>query len=204
MSSSSSQRFIRCMYAVSLLLVLNSCQGIASLLYGVEKPKVIDSDELLEAARSIDLDTSKVYSLTYDGFIDRTFKNGRSTVNIEIFNDEGYLVLPNDSTILNCTGRIANYLKTLDNPEYYYLSDSIMVQDYLQGLVTFDGTPLDTLPLDNADFTAVINWARYAGKLNNEIGTWTEVIHEHDSVNFNIIYVNLDLQEFWGDVPMLK
>jgi hypothetical protein len=187
-----------------IVIIFSSCQSVMKLAYGIKNPTVQNSNDVIKSAIALSLDTSKVYSLTYDAYIDRTLKNGEAPVHIEIFSSNGLLVVPNDTAISECSGRIADYLTTMDDSSYYYLSDSIGINRYLQGLVTINGKELSNLPVTNANFIAVINWASYAGRLNNKISTWSQSLQDHQSVTFDIIYVNLDFRDFWGDVPMLR
>ncbi len=196
------KRFFHTYLIMVVCIVFSSCTLIAKAFFGVKEATPISSKMVLESAEKYRIDATNVFGLTYSAYIDRLFKNGESHVHVEIFDQKGNVIVPNDTMIEKCSGRIADYLEHIGDTKFYYSSDTLRIDQYLIGLTDVEGAifPLANIPV--ADYTAVVNWASHVGKLNDPVISWKKILENKRDLSITILYVNLDQRDFWGKTPL--
>lgn len=99
----------------------------------------------------------------------------------------------------DCHKTIEMIIDSLDADQSYALDSLNRFQDLVSGVCHPDGNPV--LPEDTAqaDFSVVIYWAPYTGKINKRNTlVWEEKLYEKGKeLGINVLKVDCDTQEAW-------
>ena len=105
----------------------------------------------------------------------------------------------------SCTSPAFRFVEELRRDSSYAHSDTLSLADVSAVLLDMDGEPLDLQVEEDADFVVLIYWARWIGKLNKEhVAEWEAQAKANVHANVQVVKVNLDMQEHWGEENLRK
>jgi len=184
---------------LSIFFFFSSCFTVLKVVYGVKKPKPRTKEYIQKKANQFGLNQFEHYQLTRLGFINyfkslKTYNLSSSVNNLYIFNDKGQLLLPKDS--ITCSGQISNRFDNFKTNSTTV--DSIYFKTIFGDTISTFKDTLSKYEI-NKNFTFVLTWASYAGKLNKtNTKNWADslktIVNEQD---IDAIFLNLDNQKSW-------
>ena len=67
------------------------------------------------------------------------------------------------------------------------------------------GEPVRVKPKESDDFTVLVFWTTYIGKLNRDhVSVWERQAQENQKAGIRVLKINMDFQEFWGEDNLRK
>lgn len=185
-----------------LALSLSSCQPVGKLLYGIKKPKQKEKSKILKYADKHNFSDRENYALVFNGYVDRSARNGGTVNTIKFFDYRGNLLIPKTSLKSTCSARISGYISELGDTSLFIATDSLLFTDYVDGLTTLDGDNVEVSLEPNVEFYAVVTWATFAGRLNRNLIEWESLLDSMSAHHqISVTRLNLDMQSFWGNDP---
>jgi len=181
---------------ISLLFIvqLSSCKKALLLYYGVKSPKVENVKSLEKFIKKNNFSSYSQSVFSFEGYAQNI--NQLSIPSINIFGKDGkYIPYPGEE---NCSVGSYEFIEILKYPLAFPTSDSLQLDKVMLNLKNLNGEIIPNLK-NEKDFTVLIYWAKFAGKINKrDIKDWEESIRKNSNSSFEIIMVNCDLQEWWG------
>jgi len=174
-----------------VLISLSSCFFIAKTIYGIKSPKPETPEKIGNwlSKRHLPID-----SLTLDSSVMSPYEHGgkvnfTSSPKIEIYSPQGYFTdLMNNS---------CSYAYLISSKRKYTVDSSKTLQMLTPTLNTINGKPIQPLVPDGKNYTYVIYWSIWSGKMSSNM--INEVKSYIDSTSNNkFILVNSDLLQRWN------
>lgn len=189
---------------VLLIIVLSGCMPLASLIFGIKKPKYHTQEYIVKNAEKRALDQlDHYYFPSVTGLVNHfevIDKAGlRNSINqVFVFNKEGHLYTPKDS--IDCSSDYKSFIGNYPTGGEFS-SEVTFNQLFGDSLVT-SKPQRKSLDLNSELF--VVTWASYAGRLNETNSKiWAEEIREKiEGQNIKAIFVNMDFHEDWERIDL--
>jgi hypothetical protein len=178
-----------------LLVNLTGCVAIVKWKYGITNPKAQDPRMLLSFLVKNKYPVSNQYffidsSCYFQEFRDTCFRE--NLFSHMIFDAAGSLI-QRDSTECQWSGY--EVIKTLDPANAYQKAGSLRIEGILDHI-----TPLNPGPgpcIQHPDFTIVVTWARFIGKLNKKLFDLSDAAGGNKTARIRLIWLNVDMQKNW-------
>ena len=188
------------------LLIICGCQPILKTLYGIKQPKPVSTAYLIDFAERYGIGEDHLYFMTFER-AERTYRSGEfSLQTARVFDHEGYH-LPVDfaADSVSCESHaILSLLQNVQNLKDYPRSDSLLLSDYLVGLVDVQEQPVTMADLGAADYYVVGDWASFLGKTNKARFAEEEAYLKNSGLDIVYLKVNYDLREEWGAAQLKR
>jgi hypothetical protein len=172
-----------------------SCKSILLKINGVSKPE-------FETPKSITSYLSANSFDTGDGLF--TGKDSTqfflllnmimSLPSVDFYNPKGELI--DYSKTGDCTGQAEIFADRLTPDALYKIDSSYQFNDVKEKIISVGG--ISKLSVDNADFTILIFWSKYLGKMNKSVMKIMKTLQGNKKIRANIYLINMDFQLGWG------
>ena len=179
------------------MLSFTSCQFALKTFYGIKKPKTETEKSLKKYLKRKDINSDNIYAVNYKDFIEIVKQIG-GIPEILVFEKNGKLIKYKEET--DCNASAFDFIKKLSIKDTLQYVDSLNIDDYLLKLKDFKGKSIEFKKQTETDFYLFIFWVRYSGRLNKDhVKIWEEQANNNKNSKIEVIKVNLDLQEWWGE-----
>ena len=187
-------------------LLFSSCNKLAyRVFFGVKKPKPKTETQVLEFLEKNNYSTDNLYGLNQIAHSQRVGTTQSSVglfTTTELYNKAGFLVSAKDSTINDCWGKVYDFYKNIQDAERLkadstksVYADSLLIK----GLVNLSGHPQPMFVTEDYDYTVVVYWASFLGKLSRQNIELARLIKLHNpSLKIQIIQINTDYRSSWS------
>ncbi len=182
--------------ALISILSFSSCKLFVRMAYGVDStPNMKSKKDIEKYVDKKKLGITSQYTLSPNHY--EQVMNKTSLPHLKLYNSDGYLL--KYASNKNCIADADGLLKRISKSETEFPTiDSIHIDSTLKHLHTLDGTEVN-IQNKNEDYTAVIYWATFLGRLNKDnIPAWINDANNNEQSNIRIIIINMDLQEWWS------
>lgn len=201
--SEGSRRIRHFFLSISILVVFSGCQPVVKLLYGIRNPKVENQESLTKYMVKKDIRIENTYTTTFEQFPNALDRIKKTLPEVLIFNQQGDNIPYGEEWA--CNASAFSFIEQLRTDSAYSTNEEIVLSSALKGLAGLDGTPVELKDSENHDFTILIYWARYVGKLNkNHVNEWEKQAFQNQSAKLRVIKVNMDFQQHWGPENLAK
>lgn len=192
---------MKCVIVIALIMM--GCRPVGMFIVGIKKPKVENAETIRCFLRHTDIQSGKHVIASYNGYYNLFGELGLTT--IHVFDKEGKSVNVGDHPENTCGPDPAPIIRNM-NRNYVLSSDSLVLDSITARLLLPDGTRFEYRRPDSVDFVAVITWVKWIGKriLKRDVTSVLHALTENKQVTFDLIMVNLDLQELWGAENLSK
>lgn len=183
-------------FLVVFIFTTVGCKKILLMSYGVKKPKVENANSLGKFIKKNKWNDIPQYTFTFESYVKHI--NDIGIPDVRVFNRDGrYLPYPGEE---QCKGGSNEFIEILKYSLEFPTTDSIQLDSIKNGYRNLEGERIDRTIMDDADFTLVIYWAKFAGKVNDrDINEWLENVSKNKNASFDVVMVNCDLQEWWRE-----
>jgi hypothetical protein len=188
---------INIILSAALILLSGACKSTLMKKYSVGEPCI---ESIGSVRESLDR-----YSPQYEGFLcvfrDSAalvdwFRNSNLPGRSHFYNRDGYRIITQDSNF--CSGVETDFAKTLSLEKKYRI-DSVSTFAKLGTCLLPAGDKVSLDP-SQSDFTVVIFWARFMGKINDasfQIASAALNSPAAKQGKVNILFVDMDIMDFW-------
>lgn len=186
-----------------ILFGLVSCQPTIKLFYGIKIPKIENQQTLTKYLSKKDLKKDNVYTVDFNNY-PRHLKGIHSKIpEVFIFNQKGQFILYGEEYA--CNASAFTFIENLNKDSIYNSTSKSNLDSILIGLCDLKGQANTIDTSDNIDYFLFIYWTRWAGKLNKDhVKVWEQQALNNDKANIQVIKINMDFQEFWGEENLNK
>ena len=187
-----------------LLLLLSSITTSCGLMitqrifFGVKKPKVQTTNNIQNFIRKNN-GVESTFSLDKESFLLRISNSSKYFAKWELYNVDGYSIIPLDSNINHCNSNTYSFFNNFQHKNYYIDStvnintDTVLVN----GLKLLNGEGLEFQAIEKADYLLVIYWASFMGKYSSDLFELERVATNNALVNINTIKINMDFKKHY-------
>jgi hypothetical protein len=187
---------MRFLYTLTICAALASCAPIMKTLYGIGKPDVETAASIRKKALKAGLDTSGIVTVSSEAFLRVLRDNG--IPNAAIYNRQGRYI-EYRQTDTSCNAGLFQFIPALRADGVYAMPDSLPLQKEWEHLRDLNGLPL--APPKDADYTVLIYWTTWAGRLNKDhVKVWEEQARANTHCTIRVVKVNLDVQGYYSEV----
>lgn len=165
------------------------------MLYGIGKPGVETAASIRKKALKAGLDTSTIVAVSSEAFLQVLRDN--AIPDASIYNRQGRYI-EYRQTDTSCNAGLFQFIPALRADGVYAMPDSLPLQKEWEHLRDLNGLPL--APPKDADFTVLIYWTTWAGRLNKDhVKVWEEQARANTACKISVVKVNLDIQDHWPE-----
>lgn len=183
------------------VILLSSCNTITKIAYGIKDPQIENEKSIIEYAEKVNLKTNNIYTYDFNSFIKNI--KGKSIPDVFIFNKNKDYIPYGD--VYACNASSFDFIEKLNKNGNYSPSDKISWTQITNGLTDLKGNETQGLMGNKSDFYVFIVWTKYTGKLNkNHVKIWEQQAINNKTANLQVIKINMDFQEFWGEENLNK
>jgi hypothetical protein len=179
---------------VCSLILMSGCTGALKVMKGVTKPKV-------ETRKS----TTRYLGESYKGKIEGIFIlkdsasfykwiaqiNGLPTA--LFFDSRGFELVYADSSY--CSGKAEEFASSFSPGMQLETSPDITLQMLNEAVAPVAGD--SRIRSDSADCVLIVCWAKWIGKINNNVWEVAQALEKNSWVCSKIYFINFDFQEEW-------
>lgn len=186
-----------------LCICLSSCSGIMKAAYGIKKPKVENAQSIQRALGKFELNETNNYTYDFDGFKRNVtiLKNGIPEV--MIFSKTGRFIPYGDEYA--CNAAAFKIIETLNPNNAYDVNPELTLSKMLNGLTDLSGNPIRKSMHEDTDFTVLLFWTVYSGRLNKDhVKVWEDQALTNKQADIRVLKINMDFQEHWGEENLEK
>jgi hypothetical protein len=186
------------------LIAFSSCKMLIMKSQGIRNPKEETPESLISflEKRNGPLENNFIFkdsaSWLYFSMHPRIHKEVIGTF---LFNEHGLILNIKDSTKCQWSG--INAISEL-HPDSTYNIDSTLKIQYIESLLLPLIPGLCKTQEKNSNFTVMMTWARFIGKLNDRIFLARDIVADNPNKNIRLIFINLDMQKSWHLNPDQK
>lgn len=181
---------------ILLGLFLSSCSPIMKMLYGIKDPKVENEASLSKYMKKKDIYSDNVYTLDFESYQKALKLINNKLPEVMIFDTQGNYIPYGDEWA--CNAGAFNFIEELNDTTDYSISNKTSIEELSSKLRNLKGEKVKVVN-ENENFYVFIFWAKFTGKLNKDhVKVWEEQANQNNS-NIQIIKVNMDFQEHWGE-----
>jgi hypothetical protein len=178
-----------------ILAGFHSCKSVLLKVNGVSKPEIETKESILTymSLHSIDQGDG-LFTVKDSTSFSRLINMIKRLPNVDFYNPKGELL--NYSKTGDCTGQADIFAAGLKPDTFYKVDASYHFNDILEKVISIDGKRQPSL--DNADFTVLIFWSKYLGKMNRSVLRVKRSLQVNKKVSINLYMINMDFQNDWG------
>ena len=182
---------------------MSSCTPIAFIIYGVKKPRPVSEKKIHKAIDKYELTHFNHYTFESQSDFVHFFQKtnnigiGTSINQVLIFNKQGFLYLPKDTT--RCSSNIIDFINHYEDRSV--ISDTVQFSTIFKNSFRQLGRNKEKFffpTMDNGDLL-VFTWASFVGRLNSEnTKYWADsILNKVQKKEIDAIFLNLDIQRSW-------
>ncbi|MUV04898.1 hypothetical protein GN157_14375 [Flavobacterium rakeshii] len=183
--------------ALMASLSLFSCKSMLVKSYGIKDPEFESKEAITEYLIKKDMDTTNVMVFKDLTSYVTAIKRGMKIPNAMFFNSSGNFV-NYQKTPEDCNAKVSGFIGDIKAIDSLTEDISFNVFKMTDFLVKPNG---DKIEIEKGyDAYVLINWALYAGKLNEEKAfDWVNLLKQNEK-DFKVKYylLNCDFQDMWG------
>jgi hypothetical protein len=172
-----------------------SCKPILLKINGVTKPRFETRESIKSymSANSIDQGDGLFTGKDSTQFF-QLLNMIISLPSVDFYNKQGELI--DYSKNGDCTGQAEIFADRLTPDTLYKVDSSYNFNDVKEKVISIDKK--SKLSLDNADFTVLIYWSNYLGKMNRNVMKVKRILQDNKKIKTKIYLINMDFQREWG------
>jgi hypothetical protein len=185
------------------LEAIQSCDHIFLSINGVSKPRIESKESTLSylSSNSFDL-ADAVFTAKDSTAIFQIINMIGNIPGVDFFNRKGELV--EYSSTGDCPGKADRFAAMLEADSNYRTDSSYHLKDVMdkvEGLYR-----RENMLNEEADFTILIYWAKYLGKMNKSVMKVMKTIQANKNIRARIYLINMDFQQTWGmkTIPVIN
>jgi len=181
-----------------ILLIMSSCIPIVKWKYGITNPKEETPSSLLKFLKKMDQPPKDFYifrdSTAYCRYLnDPVFK--KNLIGSLFFSEEGLLLDVKDTA--KCQWSVSSFIQNLEQSGSFRFDSACRYQEILPFLLPLTGL-YDTASQEAVyDYTVIITWAKFAGKLNQRLFNAADLVKDIKYKSVRLIFINIDMQKSW-------
>ena len=178
-----------------ILAGIYSCKSILLRINGISKPGFETKKSILTYISANSFDPGDGLFTGKDSTRFFLLLNMITSLpNVDFYNPKGELI--DYSKTGDCTGQAEIFAAGLTPDVLYKTDSSYQFNDVKGKVISIDGK--SKLSLDNADFTVLIFWSKYLGKMNKSVMKVKRILQDNKKIRTNIYLINMDFQRDWG------
>jgi hypothetical protein len=182
----------------SVLIIMVSCYSCKSILLkmnGVSKPQLETPESILAYMSENSFDHGDGLFTGKDSSRFFLLLNMITSLpSIDFYNPKGELIAYSKTG--DCTGQAEIFSAGLTPDALYKIDEYYHFKDVIEKVNSIDGK--SKLSTENADFTVLIFWSKYLGKMNRSVMKVKRVLQDNKKIRTNIYLINMDFQRDWG------
>jgi hypothetical protein len=191
---------------LSCIFLLSSCNKLAyKVLYGVKKPKHKTETQITDFLAKNDYSTDNLYGLNAEAHkrkVGTTTSSVASFTSSALYNRDGFLVKAKDTAINDCWGKVYDFYKNISDSSQLYIDKSNSIYSdtlVMNNLVNLSGHRQAAFSTQDYDYTVVVFWASFLGKLSKQNIALGQLIKLYNpNLKVQIIQINMDYRTFWN------
>lgn len=194
------KKIILSLFIISLF-ILSSCKVPLHyrILFGIKNSKPKTEQQLLNFIKKNNYSVENHYGLATEPFSYKAQLAGTPTW--FLYNKNGFRVLPKDSLVATCSGRIAYFLEN-------FVKDSLFVVDYssnlkkdslyTSGLLKLNGTTSVKMDEQLSDYTLIIYWSTFMGSYSKQMLLLEQNFDKAKctGLKFRTYKINMDVRDY--------
>lgn len=188
---------------IFVLIALFSCKAVVyRVAFGVKKPSEKRTFHVLKFLDKHDYNKENLYGLNSDSYYSK-IKNANSAgvfASDRLYDSNGILVYPSDSSVRDCYGTIGDFYKGLTNSNSYFVDSSVSIYHdtvLTRGLVNLKGSPQRMFETKDYDFTLVIYWSTFMGRISRNVLDFESNIKTFNpSLKVQVVKINMDYRDY--------
>jgi hypothetical protein len=188
----------------TFMLSITGCKSLLHLKYGMKQPMEETQQSLQTFLEKHHFPLNDQYILRDSSAFIRLMQNktfNKRALGYFIFNSEGDL-LGRDS--LKCQWATYVEIAELHPDSSYHLEPGLNVDNILGSIVPLVNTDSFTRVATNSKFTVVVTWAKYLGKINQQLFGFDKALLANQTTSIRWIWLNMDMQQSWGLEEKMK
>lgn len=183
--------------------LVSSCSGVMKVAYGIRNPKVENAESIQHAISKLELQESDNYAYDFDAFRrnQAILKNG--IPDVMVFSKTGRFIPYGDEYA--CNADAFSFIEKLNRKTAYDVNPEITLAGVTAGLTDLHGKPVKVREHGDKDFTVILFWTVYLGRLNKDhVKVWEEQALNNKQADIRVMKINMDFQEHWGEENLEK
>jgi hypothetical protein len=179
---------------LTFFLMFPSCIPIMKKINGVTRPEFVTEQQTRDFLRRKGVREDRNFYVCKDSAsILKIIVLLRSIPEANFFNRKGELLVYADSS---CPGKACLFAKSLKKDSVYRVNSSYHLPDVMKLIKPVsDNAPLQD---DETEYTVLLYWAIFAGKINKSVFDIGNELEKKDSPKIRVAYVNVDFLRSWG------
>lgn len=188
-------------FSTLLTFLLSSCGLLITqkLILGVRSPKVQTTTKIqnfLKKNNSID----STLTLTKKSFIHKISQSSNYFSKWELFDKNGYKLIPIDSNVKSCNGYTHSFFKNLPNSKYSVDTSNCIFLDstIIKHLTLLNRTQAEIEKSEKFDYYLVIYWSTFMGKYSSDLFNLEKIAQNNTNTLISTIKINMDFKDYYG------
>lgn len=189
------KKFLTSILIISLIIAASSCKTIMMKANRTTKPKMETEDKIIAYLKEKVIGFEDGLFICKDSLsFFEVLQMIRDLPSIDFFSPNGALL--KYSSTGDCAGKAETFAQMLNPKEKYEIDSSFVIKDIVEKVKMISGKSI--LNDDSVDYIIFIYWAKYLGKLNDNVFDVVNALKENNRIRIRIYFINVDFQQEWG------